>query len=82
MLTWARANALAARVGLRFIARLVIAVALVLPLQALSRHFGVPPDYGLFAAVILALLIGGRVANQQADRWNIPNEYESGSARR
>jgi hypothetical protein len=76
MLAWARANPLAARVGLRFIARLVIAVALVLPLQAVSRQFGVPADYGLFVAVILALLIGGRLANRQADRWGIPNEYE------
>lgn len=75
MLAWARANPLFARVGLRFISRLVIAVALVLPLQAASRYFGVPPDYGLFIAVILALLIGGRIANQQADRWGIPNEY-------
>jgi hypothetical protein len=74
MLPWARANPLAARVGLRFIARLVIAVALVLPLQAASRHFGVPADYGLFVAVILALVVGGRIADRQADRWGIPNE--------
>jgi hypothetical protein len=75
MLNWARANPLAARIGLRFMARLVIAVALVLPLQALSVRFGVPPDYGLFAALLVALLAGGRIANQQADRWGIPNEY-------
>lgn len=74
MLNWARANPLAARVGLRFIARLVIAVALVLPLQAASRRFGIPPDYGLFLAVLVALLAGGRIANRQADRWGIPSE--------
>jgi hypothetical protein len=74
MLNWARANPLAARVGLRFIARLVIAVILVLPLQALSTRFGMQADYGLFVAVILALLAGGQIANRQADRWGIPNE--------
>lgn len=75
MLTWARANPLAARVGLRFVTRLVIAVILVLPMQALSVRIGVSADYGLFVAVILALVVGARVANQQADRWGIPNEY-------
>jgi hypothetical protein len=74
MLSWARANPLAARAGLRFVARLVIAVILVLPLQALSTRFGMPADYGLFVAVVLALLVGGRIANQQADRWGIPSE--------
>lgn len=77
MLTWARANPLTARVGLRFIVRLVIAVILVLPLQALSTRFGVSPNYGLFVALIVALLVGARIANQQADRWGIPNEYTS-----
>ncbi len=75
MLTWARANPLAARVGLRFIVRLVIAVVLVLPLQALSDRFAVSANYGVFVAVIVALLLGGRIADQQADRWGIPNEH-------
>ena len=76
MLVWARANPIVARVGLRFLARLVIALALVLPLQAIGARLGVSPNFGVFGAVIIALWFGGRWANRQADRWGIPHEHE------
>jgi len=74
-LTWARENPIPARVGLRFAARLVVAFVAVWPLQALGAPLGVSPNFGAIAAVLLALWVGGRWANRQADRWGIPPEH-------
>jgi hypothetical protein len=75
LLIWARGNPILARVGLRFVARLAIAMVLVLPLQAVGAQMGVSPNFGAIGAVIIGLWVGGRWANRQADRWDIPPEH-------
>lgn len=76
LLAWARTNPIIARVGLRFSARLVVAMVAVLPFQAVGAQLGVSPNFGAVAAVLLGLWVGGRWANRQADRWAIPREHE------
>jgi hypothetical protein len=76
ILTWARDNPIPARVGLRFVARLTVALVVVVPLQALGARIGVSPNFGAIGAVVLGLWVGGRWANRQADRWAIPQEHE------
>ena len=72
MLAWARANPSSARIALRFVVRLVIALAVVLPARGIGDAYGVSPNVGAIGAVAVALLLGGRLADRLAAVCGIP----------
>lgn len=72
MIAWLRARPEAAHIILRFVLRLALALAIVVPLGALSEAQGVSPNFAAIAAVVVALALGGRAAAWLAARWGIP----------
>ena len=78
MKAWARRNPVIARVLLRFALRLLVALAVVIPLLPLVERYNASPNLAAIAAVVIGLALGGRLAARVATLWQLPEETTKG----
>jgi hypothetical protein len=78
MKSWAQRNPFLARVLLRFVLRLGVALAVVFPAMPLAERYGVSPNVAAIAAVVIGLVLGAKLAEMVAAAWGLPDEVKPG----
>ena len=78
MKSWAQRNPFLARVLLRFVLRLGVALAIVIPAMPLAERFGVSPNVAAITAVVIGLVVGAKLAEMVAKAWALPDEVKPG----
>ena len=74
MKSWAQRNPFLARVLLRFVLRLGVARAIVIPAMPRAEANGVSPNVAAIAAVVIGLVVGAKLAAMVATAWGLPDE--------
>jgi hypothetical protein len=72
LLAWARTNPLWSRTALRLGLRILLLLAIVPTAQWLGASFGIDTNIAAIAAVVVAMLGGGKLADKAAAVWEIP----------
>ncbi len=68
---WARANPIWSRLWIKLGLRLPLALGLVVGLQALAERFAVSANGAAIVGVVVALWVGGRLADRVCTHWGI-----------
>jgi len=72
LVAWARKNPIWARLWIKLLVRLPLAMGLVVGLQALADRFGLSANGAAIAGVVVAVWGGGKIAERICLRLEIP----------
>jgi thiamine transporter ThiT len=74
MKTWAQRNPALARIMLRLGMRMVVAIAIVIVLMPIAEQQGWSPNIAAIFAVLVALVVGAKLAERVAVMWGLPED--------